>query len=72
MAITKDDKEILLRAIRSIKVQDVYTNAEDDRRNWFRFGAYDMLRVVSGMIESYPESGDVESATITIVNPNEQ
>lgn len=71
MAIAREDKEILLRAIRSIKVEDLYVNAEDDRRNWFRFGAYDSLRIVTGMIESYPESGEVESATITIVNPNE-
>lgn len=71
MAINQADKAILLEAIRTIKVEDLYMTAEDDRRNWFRFGAYDALRMVHELIQSYPESGNITEARVQIVNPNE-
>jgi tRNA A37 methylthiotransferase MiaB len=73
MAITKQDKQILQKAIQSIDVKKLYEPvAEEDKKKWFRFGAYDALRMVSEMIESYPESGDnVKHIGIKIANPDE-
>ncbi len=57
MAITKEDKKIIQNAIQKLDVKKMYNTVEDDqKKKWFRFGAYDALRMVSEMLESYPET----------------
>lgn len=73
MAISKEDKKIIQKAIQTIDVKKLYKPvAEEEKKKWFRFGAYDALRMVSEMIESYPESGEnVKHIGIKIANPDE-
>lgn len=73
MSITKTDKEILKKAIQSIDVKKLYEPVEDEeKRKWFRFGAFDALRMVTEMLESYPEDGNnTKHIGIKIANPNE-
>jgi hypothetical protein len=73
MAITKEDKQIILKAIQTIDVKKLYKPVEDDeKKKWFRFGAYDALRMVSELLESYPEGGsNTKHIGIKIANPDE-
>ena len=72
MAITKTDKAIIQKAIQGIDVKQLYTAVkEDDKRKWFRFGAYDALRIVSEIIEQFPEGDNIKHIGIKIANPNE-
>ena len=73
MAITKEDKKIIQKAIQTIDVKKLYKPVDDEeKRKWFRFGAYDALRMVTELLESYPEeSKNISDVGIKIVNPNE-
>lgn len=58
MAITKEDKLIILEGIKTLDVKAMYASEDEDKRKWFRFGAYDALRMVTEMLKDYPETQD--------------
>lgn len=53
-------KEQLLGAIKSIDVKDLYASEKENKRKWFRFGAYDALRIACEIIIAFPVSKEEE------------
>lgn len=57
MAISTADKQVILEGLKKLDVQAMYASADEDKRKWFRFGAFDAIQRVSALIESYPDDG---------------
>jgi len=56
VAITKEDKQNLYNAMKSIDVKKLFDTIDDEtKRKWSRFGAFDGLRVAAEIILQYPE-----------------
>lgn len=54
--LTKDDKNIILKAFKSIDVKEFEIEHEDPRIvKWFRFGSYNSLQIASEIIKQLPE-----------------
>lgn len=46
---------IVLDLIKSIDVKEEYSSENEEKRKWFRFGAYDALRNLSEKVKEYDE-----------------
>lgn len=51
----KNTKKQLVDAIKTIDVEDLYASEDQNKRKWFRFGAFDALRMASEVILAWPE-----------------
>lgn len=56
----ENTKKQLLEALKLIDVKDLYASEDEDKRKWFRFGAYDALRMASEVIIAWPERQNPE------------
>jgi hypothetical protein len=53
--LTKEKKEELVELLKSIDIKEVYSTEDEQKRKWFRFGAYDALRMATEAIIKIPE-----------------
>lgn len=51
MTFTEEEKEKFLAVIREVKLDELVI-PDEANRNWFKFGAYDALRIVTERILS--------------------
>lgn len=68
MGINKADKAILTSMIKRMDVQEMYASEVKQKRAWFRFGAYDALRMVVELIQNYPEEADSKEPKTKRIN----
>lgn len=51
----KNTKKQVIDALKLIDVKDLYASEDEQKRKWFRFGAFDALRMASEVILAWPE-----------------
>lgn len=50
----KNTQKQLIDALKSVDVKELYASEEEAKRKWFRFGAYDALRMACEVIQAWP------------------
>lgn len=58
-------KEQLLGALKSIDVKELYSSDDEKKRKWFRFGAYDALRMACEIVLAFPVREEVKNESKT-------
>lgn len=55
LIVDANTKKQLMDALKTINVKELYASEDENKRKWFRFGAYDALRMACEVILAWPE-----------------
>lgn len=55
LQLDAQQKAELIELLKAIKIDDGSVSNVDKKRKWFRFGAYDALRIATEQIQALPE-----------------
>lgn len=53
-------KKQLIEAFKNIDVKDMYASEDENKRKWFRFGAFDALRIACELVIAMPTTEEKE------------
>jgi hypothetical protein len=56
-------KKQLIEAFKKIDVKDMYASEDENKRKWFRFGAFDALRIACELVIAMPTIEETQKDT---------